>query len=71
MNIILNSLNISTLHHYAVLILFIVGVVINLSSIIKNIHEPNKKIKRIILERDFLALLIYIYFISQSISNII
>ena len=71
MNTILSSLNLSTLHYYVVLLLFIVGTVTTIVSIIKNTREPNKKLKRAILERDFLALVIFIYFISLSISNII
>lgn len=71
MNTILSSLNLSTLHYYVVLLLFFVGTVTTIVSIIKNTHETNKKLKRAILERDFLALVIFIYFISLSISNII
>ena len=67
MNTILSSLNLSTLHYYVVLLLFIVGTVTTIVSIIKNTHETNKKLKRAILERDFLGFS-YFYLLHQSIN---
>lgn len=46
--------SLSTVHHYILLVVFAIGIVADIYSIVKNWSEPDRRIRSLKMERDIL-----------------